>query len=291
MKQKLKKTLILFTLVCVCGLAVLPSVFAQGLTPEQQALQQQQQIMSSSYYLLPDYELYMIVLIVGGMGFAPLFLILIRCPEAMTFISCQMFGGVMVERSDDSGTVEFVRAKPYGKEGQYITGPDRHGKRTVYVVPRMNGKDFSRRYILKGIKRVLFDSYMGKTALANKEMLAAIEVAEFEDKVKLAPEIAAWAKTQHIETTTIVNDEKGKRVKLVIEKLFTLDSRKLRQYFSRYYDTSQFDGLLEQKYIQGVNFGRGAKKGGSNAWILILVAVLVVAAVVVVVLMQSGVLK
>ncbi len=289
MNIKLKEKLILTLLFSFFVLSVVPFVSAQSATLDPQ--QQQQQIMASSYFLLPDYELYMLVGIVFGMGFAPLFLVLIRCPEAITFISCQTFGGIIVERSDDSGIVEFIRAKPYGHEGQYIAGPDRFGRRIIFVVPRLNGKDFAKRYILKGIKRPLFDAYGGKTVLVNKAILTAIEITEFEDKNKLPANIAEWAKANNIETTTVVKDGPNTKIKTVVEKLFTLDSRKLRQYFAKHYDPSQFDALLERKYIQGVNFGRGAKKSGGNGWILILVAVLVVAAVVVLVLMSKGIIK
>lgn len=283
--MKVKHLTLLF-LLCFACLCMVSSVYAQD------DMGQQQQVTQSAVYLIPDYELYFLFAVAFGIGFAPLFLMLIRCPEALTFIGTQLFGGILIESSDDSGIIEFKRARPYGKEGQYITGADRFGKRTVYVVPRLNGKDLSKRYILKGIRRVMFDHYGGKTGIANKEMLAAIEVSEFEEKTKLPENVASWAKENNIETTTMFKDVKGEsKIKVAVEKLFTLDSRKLRQYFSDYFDTSQFDGLLQQKYIQGVNFGRGGKKGGSSSWIIIVVVVLIVAAVAILIAMKTGIIK
>lgn len=287
-RTKRLKTLIALTTLCLLALSVVaPFALAQT------AQQQQQQIASGSFYLIPNYELVILCVIVFLMGFAPLLLMGLRCPEAITMISAQLFGGIVVEKSDDSGVVEFVRAKPYGKEGQYITGPDRFGKRTIWVVPRFNGKDFSRRYFLKGIKRPLFDSYGGKCGLVTKDLLGAIKIAELDpaERNMLPANIVAWAKENRIETTTVTEVDGKRSTRVEVISFFTLQSQKLRQYLHRYYDPSQFDGLLEQKYVQGVSFGRGAKKGGGMGWLLIVIAVLVVAAVVVGYLMISGVIK
>jgi hypothetical protein len=288
-RTKQLRTLIVLTTLCLLALSV-AAPFALAQTTGQQ---QQNEIASGSFYLIPSYELIIICLIVFLMGFAPLLLVGLRCPEAITFISAQLFGGIVVEKSDDSGVVEFVRAKPYGKEGQYITGADRFGKRTIWVVPRFNGKDFSRRYFLKGIKRPLFDSYGGKCGLANKDLLGAIKIAELDaaDRTMLPANIAAWTKENKIETTTVTDADGKRTTKTEVISFFTLTSQKLRQYLHRYYDPSQFDGLLEQKYVQGVSFGRGAKKGGGMGWLLVVIAVVVVVACVIGYLVISGAIK
>ena len=238
-------------------------------------------LSASVDYIVPDWELLVIAVMMLCFGFFPPVFLVIRCPEGLTFLKSQIFGKgeVIVASEDDSAVTSLLRARPYGREGQYITGPDRFGKRIIFVLPRFEDKIFTHRSILKGIRKPFFLHYKGKTGMASAGTLAAIEVVE-RDRLSLPPQVQAWAKENKIITQQTISEEDKKgnvieKVKTAVEVLFTLDPRKLRDYFHDHYDESQYDVLLEQKYQQGANSrGLGGFKLGGGFIIILAVGVM-----------------
>jgi hypothetical protein len=243
------------------------------------------------FYLFDDGTL---MFVLGGTflaGFLPLFIMFIRCPEARAFIKAQMTGGIMIADSDDSATVVYRTAKPLGS-GQYMSGPNKYRQRTIYAIPRINNPFISKRFMLAGIRRPIFFHYGGKTVAVNDETLAAIEVTELkkEGKEKEIPEnVKKWAEEQHVtfnrRKEVMVKDpetkeemRKLKRQKMTVP-LFLLDPRKLRYYFDRHYDESQYDVLLDQARQDGANSRGGG--GGMNMGNIgkFLIVVLIIGAV------------
>ncbi len=295
-------------------------------------------------YLFSDANLLTVIVGCFFAGFLPLFLIILMTPEARSFIKYRMSGGLMVDSTDDSNQTEYVVAKPYGPEGQYIGGRDKFGRRRIFVKPRTETGIMTKISILKGLRRPIVRHYAGKTVITSTETLAAIEVTEAMDaavagrtldsdevKNKLVLEavpkpIIAWAKSQNIlikEPDSGVPLSKAQfalqwKANLEAQKwymklseedrvfvfqislaeawsrpqfnpiketrvsLFSMDPRKLREYFSSHYEESQYDVLLEQKRIEGQS-NRPQGKGGSNKTLIIVIIIALALAAVVLV--------
>jgi hypothetical protein len=184
-------------------------------------------------------------------------------------------------------------------------------------------KAFTHRYGIDGIGKPLFDNFAGKAILVNKDTLATIQVAESTIQGKdcpdreLPPQVKAWAEENHIEIETekevatelpLVNSETGtpllteegkpitrsyliKKKVSSIEPLFTLDSRKLSQYFGRTHSMGQLDVMLERARQEGRN--EATKPGGGlhfgMGWVLI-IGVGFILIMVVLALMKTGIL-
>jgi hypothetical protein len=189
--------------------------------------------------------------------------------------------------------VDLIRARPYGSDGQYISGKDRFRQRSIFVDPKGKDHPFTARFILKGMRRPIYFNFSGSTALATPEHLAAIEVAESAKK-DLPLEIKQWAEANSIETTEYEDAEDSdgraiKKAKTEVKQLFLLDPRKIKTYFAKFYRPDQFDVLLEQKYEQGRNSRGGGFKLPAGVIIIIVLAVMGIIALLL--LMKMGIIR
>lgn len=242
-------------------------------------------------------------------GFLPLLILIGRCPEAKTFIKCQLGGGVIISETNAAGQREFIIARPLGTEGQYISGKNKFGQRKIFIRPQTSSDQFNKSFILSGIRRPIFDAFTGKTILVPATILAAIEVAEkdADGKKKLPLDVQRWANDNKVsireleELTQEVPNPDGsdttvkKKVikeKTIFKKIMELDPTKLNQYFPDWFSQSQFDVLLQKAeqtgYLRGLGV-RSAGAGGSKKWGIIGICIFIVIMVVGIVgLLASG---
>jgi len=244
------------------------------------------------YWLFDDYTLIFVLAGTFLGGFLPLFIMLMKCPEARQFLKCWLTGGVIISSADDSGQIEFKVAKSLGA-GQYRAGKDQYGKREIYITPRINNPFITKRFMLKGIRRPLFDNYAGKTAIVNKEVLAAIEVAE--EPAEVPEQVKQWALEHHItlpkppppprpDVNGLASKVKGQLEKI---PLFTLDPRKLKYYFAHYDDPAQTDVLLQKSYLAGRE-DRPSKGFGAGKMLIFILVFVVVGIVVLALALKMG---
>ncbi len=272
------------------------------------------------YYLFTDSTLLTVIFGCFMAGFLPILIMVARCPEARTFIKAQMGGGIVVRNVQDEGVIEYIIAKPFGAEGQYISGKNQFGMRRIFVKPRIESGLLNRPFILKGIRRPEFDHYSGKTVVVPPSVSAAIAVAEAkksalpdlvkkwakENQISLKEEGTGWTEQEH--DVSVPEDEanpdgpkKTIKQKIKVAKryihyttttLFNTDPTMLKQYFSEFFDMGQFDVLLERENQEGYGRGLGMRKaggkGGVNKWFLIGIVIFVMIAVVGIVLLGMG---
>lgn len=242
-------------------------------------------------------------------GFLPIIILVVRCPEALTFLKCQLSGGIIISKSNAAGQREFVVAYPLGAEGQYIAGKNKFGQREIYIRPQTNNGQFNKSFILSGIRRPIFDAFSGKTIMVPPSVLAAIEVAECDEagKKKLPPDVQRWADDNKVtiteieETIQTIKDNEGnekkrsnKVVKAVLKKFMELDPTKLNSYFPDWFNQSQFDVLLQKAeqtgYLRGLGV-RSAGAGGKPKWAIVGIFIFIIIMVVGIVgLLASGAL-
>jgi len=233
----------------------------------------------------------LIIIIAGSFmgGFLPLLVLVGRCPEAKTFLKCQLSGGVIISETNAAGQRDFVIAKPLGTEGQYISGKNEFGQRKIFIRPQTNNAQFNKSFILSGIRRPIFDAFSGKTILVPASVLAAIEVAEKDGdgKLQLPKDVQRWADENKLtlkdveEITKEIPNPDGsdtkikqttKKEKTVFKKIMELDPTKLNQYFPDWFSQSQFDVLLQKADQNGYLRGLGVKQagaGGKPKWAII----------------------
>lgn len=231
-------------------------------------------------------------------GFLPLLVVIGRCPEAKTFIKCQLGGGVILSRTSASGERSFSVIWPLSKEGQYISGPNAFGQREVYIRPQTTSGQFNKSFFLTGIRRPIFDAFSGKTVLVPPTILAAIKIAETEDadKGNIPADVKRWAEDNKIslkELVELAKDApkvdakdtpaqvpfKGKIYRVIYRKLFELDPTTLSTYFKEFLTQGQIDVLLEKAkqvgYLDGIG-ARVAGAGGKNKWALIGIGIFII---------------
>ena len=233
-----------------------------------------------------------LIIVIAGCfmgGFLPLLVLIGRCPEAKTFIKCQLGGGVIISETNAAGQREFVIAKPLGTEGQYISGKNEFGQRKIFIRPQTSSGQFNKSFILSGIRRPIFDAFTGKTILVPATILAAIEVAEkdADGKKKLPLDVQRWADDNKIgvkELEELIQEapnpdgsdttvkKKVTKEKTVFKKIMELDPTKLNQYFPDWFSQSQFDVLLQKAeqtgYLRGLGV-RSAGAGGKPKWAIV----------------------
>lgn len=241
-------------------------------------------------------------------GLFPLLFLIARCPEAKTFIKCQLSGGIIISKTNAAGQREYVIAQPFGTEGQYIVGRNEYGQREIYVRPHTANGQFNKSFILSGIRRPIFDAFSGKTIMVPPNVLAAIQVAE-SDKTDLPSDIRRWAETNNITvselkeisrelvdpdnptTKTTITETKEN---FVVKRIIETDPTKLHQYFSGFFAQSQFDVLLQKAdqhgYLRGLGI-RNTGAGGSKKWLIVGIFIFIIIMIVGIVgLMATGAL-
>lgn len=236
-------------------------------------------------------------------GFLPLMILIAKCPEAKEFIKCMVSGGVMIDKINAAGQREYVCAKPYGNEGQYIAGRNEFGQRQIFVRPQTADSSFGKANMLVGIRRPIFSAFTGKTVMVPASVLAAIAAAELstEDKEKLPSNVKRWMDENKVtleeiqENISTVKVEptadnpsgsvqvKTKNPKNSILKILDLDATKIATYFRGWYNQSQFDVLLQKSeqngYLRGVGV-RNAGGGGKNKWLFVGIIIFIVITIV-----------
>lgn len=263
-------------------------------------------------------EMGLLIVIIGCFmgGFLPLLIIVGMTPEAKVFIKSKLGGGIVISKTSDAGYREFVCAHPYGTEGQFIAGPNKFGQREIYVRPDSTDPLFSRSFVLKGIRRPIFDAYEGKTVLVPPSVLAAIALVE-SGKQAIPEHIKKWANDNEISIKEIEtksntltapvdpNNPEGQKMTIesktsktnyVKKKLFLFNPIALRDYFKVWYDQSQYDVLLQEEhqlgFLEGFGLRReGAGAGGNKKWLIIGIVICLALAGVGIVLLGSGGLK
>ena len=145
-------------------------------------------------------EIGLIIVIVGCFfgGFLPLLILIMICPEAREHIKCRVSGGVIVEKFYDTGQVEYVVAKERAGEGQYVAGKNAFGQREIYLKTRIGDRFMTKPFLLKGMRRLKFFAYAGKTPIVNHETMLAIEAVEAPTvQAKLSDPVRKWFKSKH----------------------------------------------------------------------------------------------
>jgi hypothetical protein len=150
-------------------------------------------------YFLFD-EVGLLIVLVGSFfgGFLPLLILLMITPEAREHIKCRIMGGIMVLKFWDTGQCEYTVAQEKGGEGQYIAGKNKFGQREIYVKPRVPAPFMVKPFLLKGMRRLIYFCYAGKTPIVNPETLMAIETVEAPTRpITLHPQFRKWANEKY----------------------------------------------------------------------------------------------
>lgn len=263
-------------------------------------------------------EIGLLVVIAGCFmgGFLPLMVIVGMTPEAKTFIKSKLSGGIIISKTSDAGYREFICAHPYGTEGQFIAGTNKFGQREIYVKPNTTDPLFSKTFVLKGIRRPIFDAYEGKTVMVPASVLAAISAVESGEKA-LPEHIKKWAsennisvkvteeRTQTLTAPVDPTNPDGQQMtvqnksiisKFVKTSLFLTNPLGLKGYFANWWDQTQYDVMLQKEhqlgYLEGFGLRKeGAGAGGNKKFLIIGVIICLALAGVGIVLLGSGGLK
>jgi hypothetical protein len=160
-------------------------------------------------YVLFD-EVGLLIILVGSFfgGFLPLLILLMITPEAREHIKCRIMGGIMILKFWDTGQCEYTVAQEKGGEGQYIAGKNKFGQREIFIKPRMATPFMVKPFLLKGMRRLIYFCYAGKTPIVNPETLMAIETVEAPDQPIILPtEFRSWANKNHPKILQAFDDE------------------------------------------------------------------------------------
>lgn len=187
-----------------------------------------------------EFWMWIILSVIVGMAITVLFFILVSPKQVRAFIKARLLKRLLLMVTSDSGSVDFKTAK-IGPEGQV-----KIGRNDIKMIPRGANPILARQFHLKGYGIPYFETYDGSTVAVNPATSATMEIASTpkKDREKLPPKMQKWAKQNKIPITTKTK-KGGTRTRH--ESLFSIDPRRLVDFFKGKPSRSQYEAELEKR--------------------------------------------